>query len=151
MGYAMASNVRKKMPASSTLYIYDVYQPSCERFASEYKDLGPIEIAKTVKEAASRSKYVFSIVPTAQNVRQVYLDSDSGLVAAPQDPERLILECSTIDSDSAREVGESLSQSKHGHYVDTPVSVSVFLVLKSAVTQQCRVVFQQPKRVLFLS
>ena len=135
MGYAMARNVRRKMPPSSTLYVYDVYQTSCERFASEHSNLRPIVIAKSVREAATMSKVVISIVPTAQNVRQVYLDSSMSLIAAPQDPDRLILECSTIDSDSAREVRELLKASKHGHYVDTPVSVSLCNVLTSAVTQ----------------
>ena len=128
MGFAMASNIRKKMPSKSTLYVYDVHRLSCERFVSKYGDIGPIVISRSVKEAAALSKVVISIVPTAQNVRQVYQDQQNGLVAAQADPERLILECSTIDSATTREIGEALKGSKHGHYVDAPVSVGSFLI-----------------------
>lgn len=126
MGYAMASNIRKKMPSSSTLYVYDVYRPSCERFASEYSATGPIVISDSVRDAAARAKTIVSIVPTADNVRQVFLDPVTGLVAAPPYPDRLILECSTIDAASARQVGATLAVSQHGHYIDTPVSVRIF-------------------------
>ena len=151
MGFAMASNVRKKMPTSSTLYVYDVHQPSCERFASGYNEFGPIKITDSVRDAAAHSQVVISIVPTAQNVREVYLDESSGLVAAPADSERLILECSTIDSASTREVGESLKASKHGYYVDTPVSVRLFDALASTpvLIRRRRVASQQQKQELF--
>lgn len=123
MGFAMASNLRKNMPPGSTLYVYDVYRPSCDRFVSENKKLGEIVIADTVADAAARSKFVVSIVPTADNVSSVYLDKTSGLVAAVADPDRLIIECSTIESATAREIGEALEASQHGCYVDAPVSV----------------------------
>ncbi|KAJ9503154.1 hypothetical protein H2202_001308 [Exophiala xenobiotica] len=125
MGFAMAGNIRKKMPSNSTLYVFDVYRPSCERFVSEHSGTGPIVISQSVKDATSDSKVVISIVPTADNVRQVYLDQQTGLMAGPADADRLILECSTIDSASTREVGEALKLSGRGHYVDSPVSGGV--------------------------
>lgn len=124
MGYAMAGNIRKKIPATSTLFIYDVHRPSCERFVSEYEAIGPVVITDSVKDLAITSEVVVSIVPTADNVRQVYLDQQNGLSSAPKNPQRLILECSTIESASTREIGETLKASGHGHYVDSPVSVS---------------------------
>ncbi|KAK6376231.1 hypothetical protein LTS17_007482 [Exophiala oligosperma] len=125
MGYAMAGNIRKKIPATSTLFIYDVHRPSCERFVSEYEAIGPVVITGSVKDLAITSEVVVSIVPTADNVRQVYLDQQNGLSAAPKNPQRLILECSTIESASTREIGETLKASGHGHYVDSPVSGGV--------------------------
>lgn len=127
MGFAMATNIRKKLPPSSTLYVFDVYRPSCQRFVSEAGNLGPIEIAESVKAAVANAKVVISIVPTADNVRDVYLDQKSGLLAAPADEGRLILECSTIDADSTREIGESLKASKHSYYVDAPLSACPFV------------------------
>ncbi|KIV87926.1 hypothetical protein PV11_03441 [Exophiala sideris] len=125
MGFAMAGNIRKKISSASTLYVYDISRSSCERFASTYGKSGPIVICESVKDAAESADVVISIVPTAENVRQVYLDQSSGLVAARKDADRLILECSTIDSASTREVGEQLRGSKHGFYVDAPVSGGV--------------------------
>lgn len=124
MGFAMAGNIRKKISKASTVFVYDISRASCERFASTYEGSGPIVICDSVKDAAEHANVVISIVPTAENVRQVYLDERSGLIAARKDADRLILECSTIDSASTREVGELLRESKHGVYVDSPVSVS---------------------------
>ncbi len=123
MGYAMASNVRKNMPSNATLFVNDVYRPACDRFIAEFSSLGPIKIVESAKEAATKSKVVISIVPGAADVRKVYLDPDLGVIAAPSDPERLLLECSTIDSATTRDVGEKLIASKSGTYIDTPVSV----------------------------
>ena len=124
MGFAMAGNIRQKIPSSSTLYVYDVFQPTCERFVDEFKARGRVEIVKSPKEAASRAGVIISIVPTGNNVRQVYLDEKEGVIAGPKNPNRIILECSTIDSATARDVGEALMKADAGLYTDTPVSVS---------------------------
>jgi len=122
MGFGMASNIRQKMPSSSVLFIYDVYRPACDKFVSELSKFGPIEIAQSVKEAAANAKVLISSVRSTSDVRQVYLDDVVGVIAAPADPDRLILECSTIESSAAREVAEKLAAAKVGVYVDTPVS-----------------------------
>ncbi|KIW34126.1 uncharacterized protein PV07_00922 [Cladophialophora immunda] len=127
IGYPMASNIRKRIPSTSTLYIYDVYVPTLERFVAEYGALGPIKAVKSVKEGAADAKVVISIVPTADNVRQVYLDETSGLIGAGKEPERLILECSTIESAKSKEIGEKLKEGGYGTYVDTPVSGGVIV------------------------
>lgn len=123
MGYAMASNVRKKMPHTSTLYVNDINVSACERFRSEYGNYGPIEIVSTAREATENSKVVFSIVPGAVDVKTVYLDEANGVIAGRPDDERVLCECSTIDVKSTREVGEKLQAKGIGTYVDTPVSV----------------------------
>lgn len=123
MGYAMASNIRKKMPKDATLYINDINVPACERFCAEYKSLGPIEIVKTAREAAENAGVLISIVPGGQDVKKVYLDKKDGVVAAKKDQERLMLECSTIDVESTKEVGQRLKDEGSGVYIDAPVSV----------------------------
>jgi 3-hydroxyisobutyrate dehydrogenase len=124
MGYAMASNIRKKAPPSSILYINDITQAACEKFKSEYSSYGPIEIVPTAREAAENSKVVISIVPGASDVKKVYLDETDGVISSKPDPDRVLCECSTIDVKSTREVGEALKARGRGTYVDTPVSVS---------------------------
>ena len=133
----MASNIRKKIPSSSTLYIHDVFRAAPERFASEYGHLGPIKIVDTVKEAATDAKVVISVVPTGKNVREVYLDEKVGLVAAPKDSDRLILECSTIEVAATREVGEAVMAAGHGTYADTPLSVRFLTTQSRPKGQRC--------------
>ncbi|CBX95804.1 similar to 3-hydroxyisobutyrate dehydrogenase [Plenodomus lingam JN3] len=125
MGYAMASNIRKKMPASSTLYINDINAAACTRFQNEYSTLGPIEILSTAREAADNAKVLISIVPAGVDVKKVYLDHETGVIAARKDKDRLILECSTIDVETTKEVGKTLGDGGWGIYIDTPVSGGV--------------------------
>lgn len=123
MGYAMAMNIRQKMSRTGTLYVFDVFRTACERFYHEMQATGPVVIANSPREAAEFSDTVISIVPGSDDVRQVYLDAVTGVIAARKNPKRVLLECSTIDSKSTQAVGEALLFGKSGTYVDTPVSV----------------------------
>ncbi|KFY79212.1 hypothetical protein V499_01747 [Pseudogymnoascus sp. VKM F-103] len=125
MGYGMAMNIRKEIPNSSTLFITDVFRPSCEKFKAEFSSHGPIKILDSAREVAERALTIISIVPSANNVRQVYLDNEHGIIAAKANPDRLMLECSTIDVETARDVGETLVKANAGLYIDTPVSGGV--------------------------
>jgi len=125
MGYPMAMNIRKKMSPYGTLFITDVYRPFCEKFAKEFEGLGKITIVDSAREVAEHAETIVSIVPAAEHVKAVYLDSESGVIAAPRQSVRLMLECSTIDSQTTREVGEALKEAGAGEYVDTPVSGGV--------------------------
>jgi len=123
MGYAMAMNIRQKMPSSSTLYINDINASACARFQSEHRSHGPVEIVSTAREAAENASVLISIVPGAADVKAVYLDEKTGVVAATKNGERLMLECSTIDVESTKEVGTKLGDAGLGTYIDAPVSV----------------------------
>lgn len=132
MGYEMAKNVRQKMPASSTLYVNDISRAQCEKFLDEFHSLGPVEIVQTACEVAQKAGVIISIVPATLHVKDVYLNPKTGVIAAPKDSDRLILECSTIDSESAIEVGTTLKDAGVGTYIDTPVSVSLFIPVPSS-------------------
>ncbi|KAK1918510.1 hypothetical protein CFE70_001163 [Pyrenophora teres f. teres 0-1] len=123
MGYAMASNLRKKLPPASTLYINDINASALNRFVKEYSSYGPIIPVSTAREAATYSKVLVSIVPGAQDVKAVYLDEKNGVIAAGNNEERILLECSTIDVESTKEVGRRLGGM--GVYIDAPVSGGV--------------------------
>ncbi|KAF2099574.1 3-hydroxyisobutyrate dehydrogenase [Rhizodiscina lignyota] len=129
MGYPMAMNVRKKMPPSDTLYVYDVNEKVCDKFKEEFG--GPnsrIEISKTIPDMVANASTIISMVPSPENVRQVYLDEKSGVAAAKgkasaeHDAQRLYCECSTIDIDTTRDVGKRIGEMGMGTYIDTPVS-----------------------------
>jgi 3-hydroxyisobutyrate dehydrogenase-like beta-hydroxyacid dehydrogenase len=126
MGYAMASNIRQKIPSTITLYINDINVSACTRFQSEYYSYGPIEIVSSAREAAENAKILISIVPGAEDVKKVYLDTENGVIAARKYEDRIMLECSTIDVASTKEVGKKLMEKGLGVYIDAPVSVRNF-------------------------
>ena len=123
-GYGMATNLRKKMSNKSTLFINDVNKSACEKFVKENNSYGPIKIVDTAKDVASKAPILISMVPAAQHVKQVYLDKENGVIATTPDENRLILESSTIDVDTTREVGQAIMDAGVGRYIDAPVSVS---------------------------
>jgi 3-hydroxyisobutyrate dehydrogenase len=124
MGYNMAGHLRRKMSPQDTLYVNDVNKDALSRFQAEMGTrYGPVKVVDTAQEAADDSKVVISIVPRAVNVKQVFL-GDGGVIEARPDPERLLLECSTIDPKTTREVEAKLSSAGLGRYFDAPVSVS---------------------------
>ncbi|KAG9188145.1 3-hydroxyisobutyrate dehydrogenase [Alternaria panax] len=125
MGYAMAGNIRKKIHQFSTLYINDINASACSRFAEQYSSYGPIKIVATAREAAEDAKVLISIVPGGEDVRKVYLDENDGVIAAKKDDDRIMLECSTIDVKTTKEVGQKLKEAGMGLYIDAPVSGGV--------------------------
>ncbi|OQV08479.1 hypothetical protein CLAIMM_12744 isoform 2 [Cladophialophora immunda] len=125
MGFHMAGNVRKKMEHSATLHIFDVNSAACQHFADKFGDFGPVMIAKSSKEVANNSQTVISMVPMDQHCRAVYLDEETGVIAARADQNRLILECSTISIATAQEIGKAVMEAGRGRYIDTPVSGGV--------------------------
>ncbi|KAJ5631984.1 hypothetical protein N7490_008323 [Penicillium lividum] len=88
-------------------------------------EIGRSVVVGSPREAAESSQTVISIVPGAKEVRQMYLDAATGVIAAARNPNRLILECSIIDSQSSRDVAEKLLLAGAGPYADTPVSGGV--------------------------
>lgn len=125
MGFQMAGNIRKKMPSSSTLYIFDVVEAACQRFIDKFDTFGPIKICRSSKEVAERSKTLITMLPVGDNAREVYLDPKDGIITASADADRLILECSTIDVPTALEIGKAITDAGTGIYIDSPVSGGV--------------------------
>ncbi|KAK0612709.1 putative 3-hydroxyisobutyrate dehydrogenase [Lasiodiplodia hormozganensis] len=136
MGFPMASNIRRHLPASTPLYIFDLNTAACERFVREHAPL-PVVVAQSARAVAAHARTIVSIVTAAPHVRAVYLDGESGVIAAGKDDggnhgegngqkvERLMLECSTIDVETTRDVGSALAAAGQGVYIDAPVSGGV--------------------------
>lgn len=125
MGFQMAGNVRKKMSSSTTLHIFDVNNEACKNFETQFSGYGPVNIAASSKELASRSSTVISMVPMDEHAQSVYLDPSTGVIAANPDDNRLILECSTINIATTQDIGRQIMKAGVGHYIDTPVSGGV--------------------------
>ena len=141
MGFGMAKNVREKMPMGSTLYITDVNRAACDTFAATFDTHGPVKIVESAREVAEHAMNIISIVPAAQHVQKVYLDTTTGVIAASRNADRLMLECSTIDAQSSKDVGQKLKEAGVGEFIDTPVSVSpsnFSTIVPRSITKGCR-------------
>ena len=51
----MASNLRRKIPKESTLYVNDVDTAAVERFVKELSSVGPVKVLNTAKEITEHS------------------------------------------------------------------------------------------------
>ncbi|PYH70761.1 uncharacterized protein BO88DRAFT_452283 [Aspergillus vadensis CBS 113365] len=102
MGYAMAQNVRKSMPSTGRLYIFDVFCSACERLQTEMEGTGAVVVVESAREAVEQAPTVISIVPNTADIRQVYLNKENRVIAATRRTEHLILEYSTISARAIR-------------------------------------------------
>ncbi|KAI5464343.1 NAD binding domain of 6-phosphogluconate dehydrogenase-domain-containing protein [Mariannaea sp. PMI_226] len=126
IGYGMAGNLRKKLPSSTVLHVYDINQEVIQKLITEFSDYGKIEIASSAKELVSKVGILLSSLPAPPHVRKVYLDPDNGIIAGSKDPERLLIECSTIEIESTQELGKTIIESGLGTFVDATVSGGIW-------------------------
>jgi 3-hydroxyisobutyrate dehydrogenase len=80
------------------------------------------EAAATALEAVKGADVIITMLPAGQHVRSVYLDKDGVLGAAKKDA--LLIDCSTIDIDSARAV-HAAAEKAGFDFLDAPVSGGV--------------------------
>lgn len=66
MGFPMATNLRRKIPKESVLYVNDVDKAAVERFVKEMGEVGPVKALDTAKEI------------TEASVKTVITPSDAG-------------------------------------------------------------------------
>lgn len=118
----MAGNLRKKLPSSTTLYVFDINQEAISRFIDNFSSYGKIEAASSAKDLVSKVGTVLSSLPNGPCVRQVYLDPENGVIAATKNQDRLLIECSTIEIESTQEIGKTVSDAGLGDFVDATVS-----------------------------
>jgi hypothetical protein len=69
----MASNLRKKIPKESTLYINDVDTAAIERFVKEFSSVGPVKVLNSAKEITEHSVLEHQFVHT-DNIGRHFLD-----------------------------------------------------------------------------
>ncbi len=114
MGGPMAANLVK---AGHTVRGYDLAAAAVEKFAG----LGGHQ-AGSMAEAVRGADVVITMLPAGQHVREAYL-GEGGILAAAAS-HALLIDCSTIDVDSARAVGSAAAE-KGLAMVDAPVSGGV--------------------------
>jgi 3-hydroxyisobutyrate dehydrogenase len=109
MGGGMAPNLAK---AGHEVRAFDLV-PEAVEHAKE----GGCSAATSAADAVKGADVVITMLPAAKHVRAVYHDD----VAPNAEPGTLLIDCSTIDVASAREVGEALSKLGFD-FLDAPVS-----------------------------
>src|SRR3954470_16410495 len=109
MGGGMAPNLAK---AGHDVQAFDLVQEAVAK-AKE----GGCSAASSAAEAVKDADVVITMLPAAQHVRAVFRDD----IAPNAKPGALLIDCSTIDVQSARDVGEAM-KAKGFDFVDAPVS-----------------------------
>ncbi|MFC3095539.1 3-hydroxyisobutyrate dehydrogenase [Alteromonas sediminis] len=79
--------------------------------------------ADSARRAVEGADTVITMLPAAKHVESVYFDQNHG-IADGLGTDTLVIDCSTIDADTARSVGNRLSQKGVG-FIDAPVSGGV--------------------------
>jgi 3-hydroxyisobutyrate dehydrogenase len=113
MGLPMAVNLAA---AGHGVSGYDIAPAARERFAGRGGRL-----AATASEAAA-SEVIITMLPAGPDVRAAYLGNDGILGRAP--PGALLIDCSTIDVDTARAVASAAAEAGFA-MLDAPVSGGV--------------------------
>jgi 3-hydroxyisobutyrate dehydrogenase len=114
MGGPMARNLLK---AQDQVRAFDVSPAALKPVT----DAGG-KASATALDAVHEADVVITMLPAGTHVRSVYLDEQSVLTAAKKDA--LLIDCSTIDIDSARAVHEAAAKAGFD-FLDAPVSGGV--------------------------
>ncbi|MGK0409069.1 MAG: 3-hydroxyisobutyrate dehydrogenase [Shewanella psychromarinicola] len=114
MGSPMAANLVK---AGLTVKVFDLNPAAVEALTAQ----GALS-AKTACGAAASADFVITMLPAGKHVCSLYLgdDNNKGLLEVVS-KQALLIDCSTIDADSARLVGAKAAE-KGIEFMDAPVS-----------------------------
>ncbi|RAL64009.1 hypothetical protein DID88_003197 [Monilinia fructigena] len=139
MGYNMARNLQAKLPSSDTIQVFDINVEVVEKFTKDTKALGSgaaVTAASSVREAAENSETTITVLPEPAHVKNVF-----GQILKPPlstsvvaNPDRLFIDCSTIDPTTSREVARAVHTTQQGRFVDAPMSGGVLLRSAAAGT-----------------
>ncbi|GAB3285392.1 3-hydroxyisobutyrate dehydrogenase [Parahaliea aestuarii] len=126
MGGPMAANLLK---AGHRVTVFDLSADACKVLA----DAGA-SVAGSAREAAQGVDYVISMLPAGKHVAGLYLGAE-GLLAQ-LNASTTVLDCSTIDAATAREVGEAAQAAGIG-FMDSPVSGGVAAAAAGTLAFMC--------------
>ena len=121
MGGGMAPNLAK---AGHDVRAFDLV-PEAVQHATE----GGCTAASSAAEAVKGADVVVTMLPAAQHVRKVFHDD----VAPNAKKDALLIDCSTIDVQSARDVGEGLGKLGFD-FLDAPVSGGIAAAAGGSLT-----------------
>lgn len=128
MGRPMALNL---LDAGFSVVVYDVVRPS----ESEFVKRGG-RVADSAAEALAEAEAVITMLPHAQNVAEVWREHIFPAYENLDKRQILLLDCSTIDVETARQMHESASQ-RGFLSLDAPVSGGVSAATAATLTFMC--------------
>jgi 3-hydroxyisobutyrate dehydrogenase len=140
MGGPMATNLVK---AGHAVTVFDLSETACRQLS----DAGAA-VAESAAQAIAGVDYVISMLPAGKHVAGIYLGSD-GLLAQ-LDRSTTVLDCSTIDAATARQVGEAAVEQGIA-FMDAPVSGGVAAAAAGTLAFMCGgsvEAFEQAKIIL---
>lgn len=126
MGGPMATNLVK---AGHAVTVFDLVPEAC----AQLRELGA-DVADTTAAAVEGVDYVISMLPAGKHVAGVYL-GDEGILSRI-DSSVTVLDCSTIDAATARQVGEAAAAMGIG-FMDAPVSGGVAAAAGGTLAFMC--------------
>ena len=126
MGGPMATNL---VNAGHSVTVFDLSADAC----AQLRGAGAA-VADSAAQAAVGKDYIISMLPAGRHVAATYLGAD-GLLAKV-DASTTILDCSTIDTATAREVGEAAATAGIG-FMDSPVSGGVAAAAAGTLAFMC--------------
>jgi 3-hydroxyisobutyrate dehydrogenase len=121
MGSGMAANLAK---SGAKVTAFDISAPALDRAKA-----AGCAVATSAAEAVRGAETVITMLPAGQHVRQVYHDDIGPHAGAGA----LLIDCSTIDVDSAKAVAESV-QAQGFRFADAPVSGGIMAADSGALT-----------------
>lgn len=126
MGGPMAKNLLK---AGHQVSVFDLVPAACDALAKE----GALK-ASTARDAITDADYIISMLPAGKHVAETYI-GESGLLEMIG-TETCVLDCSTIDAETARKVGQTAQKSNIG-FMDAPVSGGVAAAAAGTLSFMC--------------
>jgi len=126
MGGPMAKNL---IAAGHSLTVFDLVEAACAALQAE-----GASVAASAAEAAANAEVIISMLPAGKHVAATFL-GEAGLLANIS-TETLILDASTIDAATAREVGEAAA-GLGIDFMDTPVSGGVAAAAAGTLAFMC--------------
>ena len=126
MGGPMAANL---IDAGFDLRVFDLSEAACAALAER-----GASVAASAAAAASDVDFLVTMLPADKHVAGLYL-GDDGLLAVV-DSRTTVLDCSTIDAGTARQVGEAAAAAGVG-FLDAPVSGGVAAATAGQLAFMC--------------
>ncbi|KAL5400036.1 hypothetical protein PMIN06_001073 [Paraphaeosphaeria minitans] len=126
MGFAMARNLRAKIPAEDTLFVQDVNTAASKKFLQE--NPAGVRVADNVREIAEKAETIITCLPEPQHVSGVYkqmLEPATLLTEGSTTQPRLFIDTSTIDPTTSGQVADAAHSSGQGVFIDAPMSGGV--------------------------
>ena len=128
MGGPMAKNL---VAAGHSVTVFDLVPEAC----AELEAAGA-GVADSAESAIAGAQYVITMLPAGKHVRAVYLGDGGDGLLSKLDAGAVALDCSTIDAETARVVGEAARALGVG-FMDTPVSGGVAAAAAGTLAFMC--------------